>query len=275
MRFATLSNAISSDFFVMTDVDHFDSPKQLIGHAREHIDRLEGEVKTFFDRKPYARVVDFDHETRQHIFKIRITAKLPSKIRLVFKDATTNLRDALDHAVYASAVALGIEGPEKTGFPFANDAAHLQGELGTWKFSHVPQDIHPLLMSFQPYPGGNDLLIGLNRMRNPNTHRIIVPVGFASLGISGEIESAMLMGGALGYSKWDPTKNEVEYMRLGLGSNFNGNMQFAFDVTFGDVEVVGGKPVVSTLRAIETEVNRIVLGIEAETARLLRERSTR
>ena len=56
----------------------FDSPKELVGHAREHIDQLAAEIKAFFDRKPYARVIDFDRDTSQHVFKLRITAKLPS-----------------------------------------------------------------------------------------------------------------------------------------------------------------------------------------------------
>lgn len=258
----------------MTDLLAFDSPKELVGHAREHIDRLEGAINAFFDRKPYAKVMDFDRETRQQIFKLRITAKLPSRVRLIFKDATSNLRDALDHAVYASAISLGIDDPEKTGFPFANDAAHLQGELGTWKFSDVPHDIHPILMSFNPYPGGNDLLVGLNRMRNPNTHRAIVPVAFADLGNSiGPAVMTVSGGGQFGYSRWDATKNEVEYMRMGLGSTFKGHVEFAFDVSFGDIEIVGGKPVIGTLREVEAEVSRVVLDLEAETARILRERN--
>lgn len=257
----------------MTNLPAFDSPKELVGHAGEHIDRLQGEIKAFFDRQPYAKVVDFDREANQHIYKLRITAKLPSPVRLIFKDATSNLRDALDHAVYASAVSLGVDDPEKTGFPFANDASHLQGELRTWKFSDVPQDIHPILMTFRPYPGGNDLLVGLNRMRNPNTHRVIVPVGFASMGNSISLGSGTLTSGQLGYSRWDAAKNEVEYMRLGFGSTFNAKVEFSFDVTFGDIEFVRDQPVVGVLRAIQAEVNRIILALEAETARILRERN--
>jgi hypothetical protein len=248
----------------------FDSPRELVGHAREHIDQLEGHIKIFFDRKPYAKVIDFDNETRQQVFKLRITAKLPSPIRLIFKDATSNLRDALDHAVYASAIALGVNNPKKTGFPFANDSVHLQSELGTWKFSDVPREIHPVLMSFNPYPTGNDLLVGLNRMRNPNTHRAIVPIAFADAGNAITASTATIVGGGqLGYSLWDATKNEVEYMRLGIGSTFNGNVEFAFNVTFGDIDIVADKPVVSTLREIANEVDRIVLGLEAETTRLI------
>ncbi|MCA1393459.1 hypothetical protein I6F20_30965 [Bradyrhizobium sp. IC3123] len=258
----------------MTNLPEFESPKDLVGHAQEHIDRLDGEIKAFFGRNPYAHVIDFDRETRQQVYKFRLTAKLPSKVRLVFKDVTSNLRDALDHAVYASAVALGINSPKKTGFPFGNDAFHLASELGTWKFSDVPRELHPVLMSFQPYPGGNNLIIDLNRMRNPNTHRVIIPIGNASL--ASEISNAggkIVTPAQLGYCKWDASKDEVEYMRLGIGSEFKHEAKVAFDVTFADPNIMEGQPVVPALRAIHAEVDRIVLGIEAETARILRERN--
>lgn len=258
----------------MSDSDHFESPKLLLGHAGEHIDRLKNEIKAFFDRQPYTRVIDHDPETRAEVHKVRLTAKLPSKIRLILKDATTNLRDALDHAVYASAVSLGMVNPEKTGFPFATDANHLESELGTWKFKHVPKEIHPTLMGFKPYPAGNDLLVGLNRIRNPNTHRVVVPAGFATMGNEMTMAQGTLTSGSqLGYSRWDATKNEVEYARLGFGSKFDYKVKVAFDVSFGDVGPMAGKPVIPTLREIAAEVERVVFGIEAQTARILRERN--
>lgn len=254
--------------------DPFDSPKLLVGHAREHIDRLEAEVKAFFDRRPYARVIDVDPETRAEIHKIRLTAKLPSKIRLILKDAATNLRDALDHAVYASAVSLGAINPEKTGFPFATDANHLQSELGTWKFTDIPQEIHAVLVGFAPYPGGNDLLVGLNRIRNPTTHRVIVPAGFATMGNTMTLASGTVTSGTkMGYSLWDATKDEVEYARFGAGSNFDYNVEVAFDVTFGDVGPLAGKPAIPALREMIVEVNRVVLDIEAGTRRILHSRT--
>jgi hypothetical protein len=84
------------------------------------------------------------------------------------------------------------------------------------------------------------------------------------------ISSAMLTGNSqIGYSRWLPATNEVEFMRIGLGSKIDYEVTVAFDVTFGDVEIVRGKPVLGTLREIMTEVDRIILVIEAETARII------
>jgi len=47
--------------------DPFDSPREVLARARDHISDLEARIKAFFDRKPYARVVDFDRDTGQDV----------------------------------------------------------------------------------------------------------------------------------------------------------------------------------------------------------------
>ena len=226
------------------------------------------QIRAFFDKRPYARVIEFDPNTGHDVHKVRLTAQVPGRLSRILKDCTSNLRDALDHAVYAAAISLGAINPEKTGFPFANDATHLEDELTSWKFEEVPPEIHPCLRGFKPYPGENDILVALNRIRNPNTHRVIVPVGTASLGNSMSMFGANVGNMQLGYSRWDAAKNEVKYLRVDRGSKFQYEVRMAFDVTFGDVEIVGGQPIVGVLRKMAAEVDRVVLGIEAETARL-------
>ncbi len=76
--------------------DLFESPNLLIDRAREHIDELEATIKVFFDRKPYAHVIDLDRKSGQKVYKIRLTANLPGRCRAVLKDVTSNLRDALE-----------------------------------------------------------------------------------------------------------------------------------------------------------------------------------
>lgn len=253
----------------MLPLPEFDSPRLLVARAREHIGELDKGIKAFFQSRPYTRVVDLDHESRQEVHKIRLTAKLPSRFSAIAKDAVSNLRDVLDHSVYASAVALGVIDPEKTMFPFANDAVHLQGEINSWKLEDVPAEIKPLLATFQPYPAGNKLLCGLNKLRNPNTHRMIVPVGFVTLGNNISVSSGTVMGPSqIGYSKWLPATNEVEFMRLGFGSKMDYGVYASFDVAFGDVEIVKDQPVVGTLNAMIGEVERITSDIEANVKRI-------
>jgi len=250
--------------------DPFESPRLLIERAREHIGEVDAEIKAFFDRKPYTRVIELDRETGLYAHKIRLTAKLPGRIKAVVKDVASNLRDVLDHAVYGSAVALSGTNLDNTGFPFARDAAGVIGELNSKRLSGNPPEIRALLASFEPHATGNQLLWGLNRIRVPNTHRILVPVGLATLSSTiSEGSGTVTSGSQLGYCRWDTTKNEVEYLRLGPGSTFDYKIEISFDVTFENVEALSGEPAISALHAMTSEVERILSAIEAETARIL------
>ncbi|MER8453765.1 hypothetical protein NKG60_27960 [Mesorhizobium sp. M1428] len=253
----------------------FDSPSALIDHARDHIKDAEDRCRAFFEATPYTKVIDVDFEKREEIHKLRLSAKLPAKISAVVKDATGNLRDALDHAVFASAVAIsGNVNPSDTGFPFAKDANGVTGELHGKRLRGNPPEIRPFLASLNPHETGNALLWSLNKIRNPNTHRVIIPVGAATIAGDASMNGFHIIGGLrFGYSRWHPTTNEVEFLRVGIGSIVNYQVDITSHVAFGDIETLRGKEIIGTLLAMATEVERIVSGIKAETARILRERA--
>lgn len=250
--------------------DPFESPDEVLRRAREHIDDLASRIKSFFDRAPYVYFVDYDKDTGQDVHKVRLTAKLPGSLATVAKDVFSNLRDCLDHAVYASAVSVRPERRNRrTAFPFAHDAAGVHDKLNL-EFIDVPPNIRTLLENLRPYKGGNDLLWGLNQTRNTKTHRVLIPLGAASVAKSINIETAHIVGSAqIGYSKWDATKNEVEFMRVGRGSNLKCDVSVSFDVLFDDVEVLAGQPAVAMLNALASEVEGILTSIKVETARML------
>ena len=251
--------------------DHFDSPKEVLSNARDHINDLHARINAFFERKPYAPVIDYDHDTGQDVHKIRLTAKLPGKAIAVAKDALSNLRDCLDHAVYASACTLKPgKAITRTAFPFAYDAAGVHDKLNR-EFIDISPEIRTLLEGLCPHKTGNQLLWGLNAARNVKTHRVLVPLAAAAMGNTlSAAEMNIVGGGQFGYSRWDAAKNEVEYLRVGRGSKVKNKVDMSFSVLFGDVEVFGGKDAVATLNAAAGEVQSILLAIEAETCRILR-----
>ena len=256
---------------ILMDESLFESPYLLISQAHDQIKEARGIVDTFAASRPCVKVVDFDPVKKQDIYKVRLTAKLPGKLSAVIKDATGNLRDALDHSVFASAVALtGDRGIENTGFPFGNTAAHVQERLKSRALRGNPEALRPFLASFNPHEAGDHILWAMNQLRNPSTHRIVVPVGMNVGGGTFKTEFlAMVGGGSFGYSRWDPEKLELEYMRLGRGSVANYQVQFSLGVVFGDVRAVQGLDVFSVLAAMAGRVTEVVSAIKDETARLL------
>jgi hypothetical protein len=253
-------------------IDPFTSPKQLLARARNQINEAITEIKTFLNSKPYSCIVALDADTGHDVYKIQWTGIIPTTVQPIIKDVTSNIRDALDHAVYASAVFIRSGAPTYTGFPFARDAAGVQGELAGPRLRDNPPEIRPLLASFEPHESGNKLLCGLNRIRNPNTHRFLVPVGQVAQASRTTIAKMQIDGDAsgltAGYSKWNPTTNEVEFMRIPQGAEFNYKVYVTFHIVFGNVDMLRNHEVGGALNAIASEVERIVFAIEAETYRI-------
>jgi hypothetical protein len=249
----------------------FQSPRILINRGRHHIEEANTRAAAFFKGRPYTKVIDFDPDTNKDLHKIRLTSQIPSEISAIVRDAADNLRSALDHAMYSAAVCLVGGAPKDTGFPISKDANGVRGELRSKRLSGNPPEIVPLLTGFEPHETGNPLLWGLNQIRNSNTHRIIVPVGAASL--AGQIAINYFFGDAeFGHSRWDPAKNELEFMRTSHGSSYQYKVNVTFYAAFGNVEAVRGKDAMSLLRDIASEVERIISAVETETERLLRAR---
>jgi len=245
----------------------FEDPKELIDRAHQHISDVEAHIRAFFDGKPFALEVEPDGDTGYEVHKVRLTDQLPLRAAGIAKDVFSNLRDALDHAVYASAVVVCGNAPTKTGFPFAEDAAAVHKKLNT-KLTDVPPEIRTFLEQLCPHSNGNQLLWGLNRTRNIETHRVLVPLIAVSLGNSLRLRGET-KGGHVS-SVWDAAGQEVEFLRVRIGSGVQYEHSITSDVVFADVDVLGGEPAITTLYALADEVAAIVVGVEAEVGRLIR-----
>lgn len=249
--------------------DLFESPRQLISHARDLIASADDMIADYIGKREWTKVVYDDPVTLEKIHCARMAGPdLPPKVANIVKDAAGNLRDVLDHAAYSAAVAIVGGEPLKTGFPFAKNAAGVSGELNGPRLSGNPPAIHSVLANLKPYEGGNDTLWALNQLRNPSIHRFIVPVGSAAVTGPITIERGVISGGRIGYSTWDPVKSEVEYARVGAGSSFSHQVRFSVNITFEKVAVVTGKPVIPMLKLMASEAELCVAAIEAECKRL-------
>lgn len=253
-------------------IEAFDDPRECINSARDHINDLDARLKAFFEGQRTPKVRDYDSDTGQDVYKVRLTGKISGKALTLAKNSFSDLRDALDHAVYASTVTLRPgTSPSRTAFPFADDAAGVHAKLNR-KLIDVPPEIRSFLEGLCPHKTGNPLLWALNDTRNTKTHRLLVPLGAVAVGHEIKGSAGVISGPArIGYTDWDPAKNEVEYARMARGSTFDHEVNISFQVVFGDASpTVAGQPAVATLHALASEVERIVGAIEAETERLLR-----
>jgi hypothetical protein len=134
--------------------DHpFKSPRLCIDSSRDHLNEFWRLGKEYFDSNPYAEVEVTDSATGQRRTEVQITRELSDKSSRKAKDATTNLKDALDHALVASALAVGAPDVSYIQFPFGRSPSQVQKFLKGRRCQGVPDVIKTYVAGLQPTTG--------------------------------------------------------------------------------------------------------------------------
>ena len=159
-------------FTDMSAENHFYSPRELLADGRDETHRLNTAVGEFFARTARFHIPRFDLEERVYVHKVQFGEALPPHFAVSVRKIAGSLRSALDHAVNASKASLGSANLN-SAFPFGGD---LKGfELDIKRKCHgVAPEIISVIRGFQPYRGGNEDLLALNKLRNINEHRLLI-----------------------------------------------------------------------------------------------------
>jgi hypothetical protein len=248
-------------------VSVFDDPAQLLAYAKERIGDLEREIDRFFKSEPYARVVEPDADGAYEEHKIRFTKRIPNSVINIAAGVINDLRAVLDHAGYAAATTSGKINPRHAYFPFGTDADFERSTKGRSK--NVPPEIVSLMRSFKPYRTGNDLLWAVNEACCTNKHALLTPVAILPGGVRFKnMNIPSTTGFYFPRPVWDSAKNEIVFLAVRPGTQYDYNVNLGFDITFNKVDVIKGQPLIRVLNAMASEVERILMAIEAETRRL-------
>jgi hypothetical protein len=258
----------------------FDSPKSLIGHAKEDLKEFQSVgQKAVTGPGVHANVVEIDPETGNKTFKAKFVGTIPSRARYIANNILNNLRHSLDQAAVAAFESVtGTPTGTLLYFPIANSPADLGGKL-TRSF---PVELHPVFKSFEPYPrgeghdGGNDALCILSKAAGPNKHQVTLsPVLDTApemivnhVSISGDGNASVPV------PRWDIANSELIIGTCGPNSEFKYDLQMAFHIAFGDAGPLFRQPVIPTLHQFATIADHVVLALEAETGRIIRNRKS-
>lgn len=244
--------------------DPFASPKRRIARAKKHIDDFDARMKAFFETDPYAHVTEADPNGAENLHKVKLTKPIPGELGDIAAETIEGLRSSLDQAVYATAVANGRANPTSAYFPIADSVDDLANVI-KGRCKHVPPDIITLLRAFNPHKGGNDVIWALNKLCNINKHRLLV--GFATT--SNAVHIAYAQGPISIFApQWDSRKNEIIFARTPRDAQPNYNINVETNITFGEVDILRGAPAGAVIREMASEIESVVLAIEAETRRL-------
>lgn len=244
--------------------DLFRSSRCKIDWAKHHISNLEARIAAFIDERPYEKIIEADSEPGYNCHKVRLTKLLPTSFALIMGDAVNNLRAALDHIGYASAIANRVIAPKHCAFPFAKNAAQFPARANGM-CRDIPKEIVACFHAFQPYGGGNITLWALNEACNADKHFLLTPVCIGTIGF---VRSGPT-GGRVRLSTdpfWDRTKNELSLFIAKGNPEYDFNM--SFKIAFESPEILKNKEVITTLNGFADEVERVLMAIEAEARRI-------
>lgn len=261
--------------------DLFYGPRLLLNEgAYKHLVEFDNLSISFFAAKPYACVAEIDAEAGYLVHKIRVTAEPPNAMCYAAYAVVNDLRNALDQALSASCEALNGRECRNVYFPFGENPRDLAGMLASDRYSDIPDTLKPYLTSLQPYPtsdayeGGDDLLRAFAKIANPNKHQI--PLGLNARNIDGvytvtNVKLTKLID--IFDPHWDSAKNEIVIAKTDLDGSCDYTFGAPFYIAFADAGFLFGYPVSATLSKVMTKVDSIVLGLEAETKRLVNNHS--
>jgi len=253
----------------MDSLKPFESPKELINGAKEQLLQLDAACRAFGDNCPYEIVTHNDNKAGEKVVGLRLKNRLPPRIRRLASSILKEARLALDQSMCDGAIVLGRSDAKNVYFPFGKSVADLRQSRKD-KCKRVDRRLIAYAMRFKPYYGGNRMLWSLARLATYSHQRIIevrpqdrMDFPKAVIGGHGPLQ--------LTINKWIDMRNELEVARLPIGASLAVKNDFVLtlNVIFSQSgEAVAGREVVAALTDLVGIAESIVLGIEAETARL-------
>ncbi len=228
-----------------------------IDRADEHINHLDAEVRAFKARRPYRVVHEVDPQTQWHHFVVREIEPIPILWSAIAADAVHNLHVALDHLWQRA-----VHGPRSVArdyFPAFENPESAKARFRGKEHGPLKRAVD-LLKSVDAFEVDNPFW-ALRCMDDADKHDTLAlvacrldsytmdltrmfpdqePVMFGHY-IS-EDDLAIIEHGTLLYSL-PPTKSKMDV-----------DHELAFEIAFGESEVLPGEPVVPTLKYLSAAV---------------------
>jgi hypothetical protein len=250
----------------------FDHVWLKLDRAKQHINDLEATVTWFYRSNPYQIVAEDDPQTGQRTLKIgNQPAPIPTAVPLILGDAVHAIRASLDYfanaAVPAPTEETAFPVPRQDRVPTARDLR----SLVNGKVAGASKQLRQALYALQPYPGGDGEYVWLvHHLDAVDKHRLLVTTGVAYSsfildvvailrGVSEETKDLPAMPVDIRPAERYPVEPGTPLLIAGRDFfDLNPDLKFAFQVAFGEPQILVGEPVVPTLRRLLDEVDGLL-----------------
>lgn len=258
---------------VTDDLAFFEGPLEYLAAAREHLTAFESLCDSFVRSCDYEVVRTRDNKTSEEVISLRFSKRPTPRLRAKATSILSDIRNALDQAVCDAAVALGRKNAKNVYFPLGQNAADLEDAI-----KGRCRNVHPEILDFiracKPYYGGNDIVRTACQIITDKHSRILrLSLGGKYTHLVSNENLFIRSPCKFWINKWNRLKNELEYARVGPGGHFQMDINHPIKVVLGEGHAPFDGPASAALRDIISETERIILGLEAETARILRSQS--
>ncbi len=207
-----------------------------LDRAYEHLVAVHDEIGAFFELQPYRTVLQkVDTDGLEYVLRGYIAHPPPEMLPLIIGDCLQNMRTALDHLVWAMAIAhSGQEPPFKTSFPiYTNrDAFHDRKSSGKptpgsglKRIEVLPEAAQALIESFQPYHCRDEYdshLWVLNEFSRIDRHRTL------SIVVAMSHYTGVEVGRRTESGKFVSTPDIIDHATLSTGSFEHGAELYRF-----------------------------------------------
>lgn len=212
-----------------------------------------------------------DTDGLSKVHKVKLVKPIPPKFSTLVAEIVEGLRSALDQVGFVCATLGGVTDSKRAYFPIADSAEKLETDvIGRGRCKDIPPDILTLFRAFKPYKGGNDPIWALNKACNAAKHQSLIDVGMEMYGVTsrGGYVAGPAQVSHPNALRWDSLNNEIVLGKVRPGGDFKYDYTFKFFIAFSEIEMIAGQPIMPILGTMFGEVERIVLGTEAECRRL-------
>ncbi len=151
----------------------YESARLKIDRGREHIQNFALLAAQAFEG--HELVIEKDQKTGNNIVKLP-KKEPPKQLSLIFGDAVTCIRSALDHG-YADAIGAQYSDAGQLSFPIRKARNDLIATIQKEKKHCIPKVLYDVIIDdVRPHGGhsGHQSLIPLNNLSNINKHRTLI-----------------------------------------------------------------------------------------------------
>lgn len=243
--------------------------------ARKHLAELEAGAKAYLQSKPFEVYTAADPTSGPISYRVRVRADPPAELGVVLGDALHNARSALDHVVCRLVEHAGGQVVTKTAFPAGRTEKMFKTAVRA-KLEGASAEALSAVEALAVHPGGDEVLWSLHQLDIDDKHKVLIPVGMYSKGVtlhmrSHDVEFPPL---TLSANEVIPVTEGVEIFSVAEQARFAEpsphvqDYSFPFDLALIGVSWAPAKPV-PAVQAATSMIDRAEV-VATELAELLR-----